>query len=190
MSRRAHTVLQLLLLVLWGVVLLADNPRSVSSQTCSQPPYLYKNPLRNFWNPNIGNITVKIDQMFASQYPAVPDAAARIEAGHREWNNQNICAPSIHFVDFGTRSFTESEKTNEPPNGRVYWVVKDPANGSYAGITSFFSSNRVVSAIARVHLVGDGPNLPTQWNLTLLVRTKLDTHLISITVRPYAHLIR
>lgn len=84
MSRRAHTVLQLLLLVLWGVVLTADNARSVGSQTCSQPPYLYTNPHRNFWNANIGNVTVSIDEMFATQYLAVPDAAARIEAGQRE----------------------------------------------------------------------------------------------------------
>jgi hypothetical protein len=84
-------VVQFLLLVLWGVVLLADSAISVSSQTCDQPPYLYTNPLRNFWNANIGNITVEMDQMFATQYPSVSDAAARIEAGHRGWNGQNLC---------------------------------------------------------------------------------------------------
>ena len=123
MSRRAHAVLQCLLLVLWGFVLLADNARSVSSQSseCSQPPYLYNNPRRNFWNPNIGNVTVKIDEMFTTQYPAVPNAAERITVGHSEWNNQDICAPSINFVDFGLQPFTEIEKNSQPPNGKVYW---------------------------------------------------------------------
>jgi len=151
MSRRAHMVVQCLLLVLWGVVLLADSAISVSSQTCDQPPYLYTNPLRNFWNANIGNITVEMDQMFATQYPSVSDAAARIEAGHREWNGQNLCAANVNFVGFGQRSFTETEKTSRPPDGRVYWVVKDPQNGSYAGSISFFTSNRVVSALIKVH---------------------------------------
>ena len=131
MSKRAHTVAQFLLLALWVVVVVTDNVGSVSSQTCSQPPYLYTNPLRNFWNPNIGNITVKIDELFATQYPGVPDAVQRIEAGHREWNNRDICASGINFVDFGTRSFTDTEKTNKPPNGMVYWVVKDPQNGGF-----------------------------------------------------------
>src|SRR5688572_19293394 len=166
MSRRAHMVVQFLLLVLWGVVLLADDPRSVRSQSCSQPPYWWMNPLRHFWNPNIGNVTVKIDQMFATQYPAVPDAAERIQAGHSEWNDLNICAPSIKFVDFGLRSFTETEKTNRPPNGMVYWVVKDPQNGSYAGIQAFSSGNRVLSAIARVHPGGGWTQLtnPVEFN--------------------------
>ena len=154
MSRRAHMVVQFLLLVLWGIVLTADNPRSVSSQDCSgspYPDYSYKNPRRNFWNPNLGSVTVKIDQAFTTQYPAVPDAAARIEAGHREWNGQDICAPGLNFADFGLQTFTETEKTSQPPNGQVYWVVKDPQNGSYAGIVSFFSSNRVVASRVMVH---------------------------------------
>lgn len=66
-------------------------------------------------------------------------------------NNQDLCAASINFVGFGQRSFTENEKTNRPPDGRVYWVVKDPQNGSYGGSISFFSSNRVVSALVQVH---------------------------------------
>ena len=114
MSRRAHMVLQLLLLVLWGVVLLADNARSVSSQSCSQPPYWWTNPVRNFWNANIGNVAVKIDQMFTTQYPSVPDAPERIQAGHSEWNGQDLGASSLNFVDFGLRSFTETEKTSQP----------------------------------------------------------------------------
>jgi hypothetical protein len=153
MSRRVHTVVQFSLLVLW-VVMVTDSTRSVSSQTCSNPAYSYTNPLRNFWNPNIGNIIVKIDERFTTQYPSVPDAVERIHAGNSEWNNLDICAPSINFVDFGTRSFTESEKTNQPPNGMVYWVVKEPQNGSYAGILSFSISNRVVAALVKVSPVG------------------------------------
>jgi hypothetical protein len=37
--------------------------------------------------------------------------------------------PTLTFVGFGLRAFTETEKTSQPPNGKVYWVVKDPQNG-------------------------------------------------------------
>ena len=63
-SSRVHRVVQFLLLVLWVVVLVTDDARSVRSQSCSNPPYLWQSPLRNFWNPNSGNITVKIDELF------------------------------------------------------------------------------------------------------------------------------
>jgi hypothetical protein len=81
---------------------MADNARSVSSQSCNStnPPYDYTNPVRNFWNPNIGSVTVEMDSMFATQYPSVPDAAARIETGHREWNGQDLCASSLNFAGF------------------------------------------------------------------------------------------
>jgi hypothetical protein len=146
-------------------VLLAENPRSVSSQDCNSAPYPdydYKNPLRNFWNPNLGTVTVKIDQMFTTQYSAVPDAAARIEAGQREWNGQDICAPSFNFADFGTRSFSETEYNSPAPVGRVYWLVSEPNSGSYAGITANLSSNRVVSAIVKV-----SPNVAYWTQLTI-----------------------
>lgn len=122
---------------------MADNARSVSSQSCSDPPYAFV-PFRNFWNPNIGNYTVKIDQVFTTQYPAVTDAVERIQAGNSEWNNLDSCIPP-HFVDFGTRSFTETEKTSQPPSGTVYWVVQNPGNGSFAGFQPFFGLNRVIS---------------------------------------------
>ncbi|HEU4710557.1 MAG TPA: hypothetical protein VFS76_03285 [Pyrinomonadaceae bacterium] len=138
---------------------MAHNPTSVNSQSCSNPPYLHTNPLRNFWNPNLGSVIVKIDQMFTTQYLAVPDAASRIETGHREWNDQDICALSLHFTDFSLQTFTETEKSSQPPNGKVYWVVKDPGNGSYAGIISFFSSSRVVAARAMVHPGGSWTQL-------------------------------
>lgn len=92
-----------------------------------------------------------MDSMFATQYPSVLDAAERIEASHREWNGQDLCASSLNFVGFAQRSFTDTEKTSRPPNGRVYWVVKDPQSGSYAGIISYFTSNRVVAALVKVH---------------------------------------
>jgi hypothetical protein len=81
MSRKTHVVIQLLLLVVWAFVLIADNARSVISQGCSNPPYLYTNPLRNYWKATIGNVTVEIDQAFTTHYPAAPDADVRIELG-------------------------------------------------------------------------------------------------------------
>lgn len=147
MSRRVHTVVQIWLLVLWVVVLMTDNARSVSSQSCTNPAYSYTNPLRNFWNPNIGNITVKIDEIFITQFPYVPDAVERIQAGQSEWNNLNLCASSINFVDFGVRSFTQTEYTSPAPSGKVYWLVTEPNSGSYAGIASNNGGGtRVISA--------------------------------------------
>jgi hypothetical protein len=153
MSQRAHVVIQFVLLVLWAFVLMADNPRYASCQSCSNPQYFWTspNPYRNFWNANIGNVTVEIDEMFSTQYPSVPDAAARIEAGQREWNGQNLCAANVNFVGFSLRAFTATEKTSQPPNAKVYWVVADPQTGSYGGIVSYYSLNRTVSALVKVH---------------------------------------
>ena len=151
MSRSTHVVIQFVLLVLWAFVLTADNPRSASCQSCDNPQYFWTNPLRNFWNANIGNVTVEIDQTFSTQYPSVPDAAARLEAGHREWNGQSLCAANVNFISFTQRAFTATEKTSQPPNGKVYWVVTDPQSGSYGGIISYYSLNRTVSARAMVH---------------------------------------
>jgi hypothetical protein len=92
-----------------------------------------------------------MDSMFATQYPSVPDAAARIETGHREWNGQDLCDSSLNFAGFSQRSFTDTEKTSRPPNGRVYWVVRDPQSNSYAGIISYFTSDRTVAALVKVH---------------------------------------
>jgi hypothetical protein len=150
MSRTTHLVIQFLLLVVWAFVLMANNPRSASSQTCANPPYWWTNPLRNFWNKTAGNITVEMDELFGTHYPAAPDAAARIEAGQTAWNDQPICA-TVNFVGFNPRSFTESEKTSQPPNGKVYWIVAVPDVNSYTGIQPFYSGGRTVSARAKVH---------------------------------------
>jgi len=142
--------------------LMADNPRSASCQDCTSAPYgpySYNNPRRNFWNANIGNVTVEIDEMFATQYPSVPDAAARIEAGQREWNGQDLCAANVNFVGFTQRAFTATEKTSQPPYAKVYWVVQDPQSGSYGGIISYFSGNRTVSALVMVHPGGSWTQL-------------------------------
>src|SRR5678815_2952720 len=153
MSRRTHVVIQCLLLVLWAFVLMADNARSVSSQSCSNPQYYWTIPnhFKNFWNANIGNVTVEIDEMFSTQYPSVPDAAARIEAGQREWNGQDLCAANVNFVGFSQRAFTATEKTSQPPYAKVYWVVQDPQSGSYGGIISYYSGSRTISALVKVH---------------------------------------
>jgi hypothetical protein len=160
MSHREHMVVEFLFMVLFGIVLMADNPRLVSSQSCSDPPYFYPTyPLRNFWNANIGNVTVEIDQMFATQYPFVLDAAERIKEGHIQWNGHDLCAAHVNFVGFGLRPFTETEKTSQPPNGKVYWVVKEPNSGSYAGILSFYSMGRTVAARVMVHPGGSWTQL-------------------------------
>jgi hypothetical protein len=63
MSRRAHIVMQFFLLVLWAFVLMVDDPRPASCQSCSDPEYWWTvpNPYRNFWKATIGNVTVEID---------------------------------------------------------------------------------------------------------------------------------
>ena len=76
MSRSTHVVIQFLLLVVWAFVLMADNARSVSSQSCNNPQYFYMNPLRNFWPANIGNVPVEMDETISSHYPAAPDASS------------------------------------------------------------------------------------------------------------------
>jgi len=140
--------------------------------------------------PEPRTIIVKIDQTFATQYPAVPDAAARIEAGHREWNGQELCAPSLNFADFGLQTFTETEKTGQPPNGKVYWVVMDPQNGSYGGIISFFSSNRVVAARVMVHPGGSWTQLNNPYTFNHLGSHEIGHSFILITVRVYVRPIR
>src|SRR5215212_4628357 len=105
MSRKAHLLFQLCLLVIWVFILLADTSVIVSSQTCNQPPYRWENPLRKFWRPNFGNVIVKIDSRFATQYPEAPDAVMRISAGHQMWNS-DTCS-GVTFMDFGTQPFTQ-----------------------------------------------------------------------------------
>ena len=162
--------MQFFLLVLWAFVLMVDNPRSASCQSCSNPEYWWTvpNPYRNFWKATIGNVTVEIDQMFLTQYPSVTDAADRIEAGQREWNghSQDFCAANVNFIGFSERAFTAAEKTSQPQNGKVYWVVADPSSGSYAGIISYYSQGRTVSAIVKVHPGGTWTQLqiPSTFN--------------------------
>ena len=123
MSRTMHIVVQFSLLVIWALVIISDSTITASCQTCTQPPYFWINPVRNYWNPNVGNITVKLDSLFATHSSEVPDAAARLEAGTRQWNNLDICAPSINFSDFGSQTFTQSEYQSNPPPSHVYFFV-------------------------------------------------------------------
>ena len=150
MSRSTHVVIQFLLLVVWAFVLMADNASSVSSQSCTNPQYSWMNPLRNFWPENIGNIPVEMDQTISAHYPSAPDAAARIEEGQRGWNGQGLCT-LISFEGFTERFFTETEKTSQPPAGKVYWAVGLPGTNSFAGAQPFLSGNRVVSTLVRIH---------------------------------------
>lgn len=61
MSKRAHLLVQFCLIVIWVLILVADNPALVNSQSCPQPDYMWKNPLRKYWRANFGNVIVKID---------------------------------------------------------------------------------------------------------------------------------
>jgi hypothetical protein len=154
MSRTMHIVVQFSLLVIWALILISDSTITASSQTCTQPPYFWMNPVRNYWNPNVGNITVKLDSLFATHSPEVPDAAARLEAGTRQWNNLDICAPSINFSDFGSETFTQSEYQSNPPPSHVYFFVA-PVEGSFAEEQSVNSGNFCIAAIIRIR-----PNSP------------------------------
>jgi hypothetical protein len=162
--------MQFFLLVLWAFVLMVDNPRRASCQSCSNPDYWWTvpNPYRNFWKATIGNVTVEIDQMFLTQYTSVTDAADRIEAGQSAWNGHgaDFCAANVNFIGFSERAFTATEKTSQPPNGKVYWVVVEPSSRSYAGIIAYYSLGRTVSAIVKVHPGGTWTQLqiPSTFN--------------------------
>lgn len=146
MSRKAHLLVQFCLIVIWMLILVADNPALVSSQTCVQPDYMWKNPLRKYWRANFGNVIVKIDSRFATQYPEAPDAVTRISAGNQMWNDPRICS-GITFIDSGTQSFTQAEYDDPAPSGRVYWQVNDAGNGFNGGAASNYGfDDRVVSA--------------------------------------------
>jgi hypothetical protein len=99
----------------------------------------------------MGNVTVEIEQAFTTHYPAAPDADVRIELGQSAWNDQDLCTTNVKFVGFGIRTFTESEKTNPAPEGKVYWVITTATGtNSYAGIQATYSQDRTVGAIVRV----------------------------------------
>jgi hypothetical protein len=149
MSRKTHLVLQSCLLGIWVLILFADTSVKVSSQTCTQPDYMWQNPFRKFWRPNFGNVVVKIDTRFASQYPIAPEAPTRISAGHQMWNDAT-CA-GVKFTDFSTQQFTEADYDAEAPSGHVYWQVDDPGTSFNAGVFSHFGADdRVISADIKV----------------------------------------
>jgi len=158
MSRKTHFILQFCLAVIWFSILWVDNVIPVNSQTqeCLQPPYMWENPLRKFWRPNFGNVVVKIDSRFDNQYSWAPDARLRIKAGQQRWNGA-VCS-GVTFIDFGSKTFTEQELNSPTPSGNVYWMVKDPENGTNGGIISHASTidDRIVSATVMVK-----PDFPT-----------------------------
>lgn len=136
MSRRAHLVTQIVLLMVWVVILIIDSGVPVSSQSCNQPDYMWKNPLRKYWKPNLGDVTVKIDSRFATQNPQeAPDAVSRIAAGHQKWNDSQICS-GVKFVNFDAQAFTQTDYSSAAPAGHVYWQVTDPGNGFSGGAQS------------------------------------------------------
>jgi len=149
MSRTTHIVVQFSLLVVWALVLISDSTITASCQTCTQPPYFWTNPIRNYWNPNVGNITVKLDSRFATHSPQVPDAAARLESGTRQWNNLDICAPTLNFSNFASKTFTQTEYQSNPPQSHVYFFVAH-VDGSFAEEQSVNSENFCIAAIIRI----------------------------------------
>lgn len=149
MSRATHFAVQLCLVIIWALLLMANGSVTVSSQTCPQPDYMWKNPLRKFWRPTIGNVVVKIDSLFVTQYPGVSDAASRISAGHQMWNDATCW--SGKFIDFGQRSFTQAEYDTQPPSGQVWWLVDDPGNGFNGGANAHYGlDDRVISADIKI----------------------------------------
>ena len=103
------------LLVIWVLFLWADSSVTVSSQneTCAQPGYLWTNPLRQYWKPNFGNVIVKVDSRFNTQYPVAPDARIRIAVGHAKWNG--VVCSGVTFTDFGEKTFTQAELIDPAP---------------------------------------------------------------------------
>ena len=65
MSRRVHTVVQLLLAVLLVVVFATEYAISVSSQSC----IIFIRIRFEILGPQHGNITVKIDERFTTTVP-------------------------------------------------------------------------------------------------------------------------
>jgi len=147
MSRRTHFVIQFLLLVVWAFVLMADNARSVSSQSCNNPRYSYMNPLRNFWPANIGNVPVEMDETISSHYPSAPDAAARIEEGQRGWNSRGMCttgfARKVVLLGFEVVSAVSAYL--------CYLCVKYSRDYSYAEITEIRRDHREDSESCKKH---------------------------------------
>ena len=144
MSRTTHIVVQFFLLVIWALILVGDSTIPVSSQTTctgNQPPYSWQNPIRNYWNPDVGNISVKIDSLFATHSPEVPDVRARLEAGTRLWNNVNKCTANIHFIDFSSETFDQADYQSDPPPRHVYFFVAPTETGHFAEAQSFTDGN-------------------------------------------------
>src|SRR5918999_1716288 len=106
MTGKTHFALQVCLLVIWVVILFANTSVGVSSQTCTQPDYMWQNPLRKFWRPNFGNVVVKIDSRFSTQYAAAHKAVTGISAGHKMWND--VTCSGVRFIDFETKQFTDA----------------------------------------------------------------------------------
>ena len=186
MSRNTHLVLQLCLSVIWVLIIFTDASVTVSSQACTQPDYMWQNPLRKFWRPNFGNVVVKIDSRFATQYPEAPDAVTRISAGHQLWNPQNsgICA-GITFTGFGTQAFSQTDYDAEAPAGHVYWQVTDPGSVSVAEQTRTMAlMTGSYPQTYKSPLISSFPTI-TQSSSIILAPTRLAIRSISATaLRP------
>lgn len=167
MSRKTHFILQLCLVVIWLLILWANNAVTVSSQTphCPQPPYWNTNPLRKFWRKDFGPVIVKIDSRFNNQYEWALDAKDRIKAGQEKWNSLELCT-GVKFTDFGLKDFTPAELTDESPSAHVYWVFGQPPVASWNADTLVYigENEHVIAAKITVRPDFTVPNNPVYFN--------------------------
>ena len=169
MSRTSHIVVQFFLLVIWALILVSDSTILVSSQTTcigNQPPYLWENPTRNYWNPNVGTISVKIDSLFATHSPEVPDVRARLEAGTRLWNNVNKCTANIHFIDFSSETFDQADYQSNPPPRHVYFFVTPVATGYFAEEQTVYHGNFAISQSIKIRPHSTSYAATSEFNFT------------------------
>jgi hypothetical protein len=122
-----HRLLQSLLLLVWLALVVSELTVTVESQACTSPLVTpgYMNPItitHGAWRPGSGNVTVKIDNGFNASF--AEDSAARIEEGHRKWNNPSICA-GVNFVGFEEMEFSEADYDNDAPFHQVHWQVDE-----------------------------------------------------------------
>jgi hypothetical protein len=127
--KRKTQILQTLLLLAWITLVFFELTIPVQSQGCFPPLVTpgYLNPINvtwGSWRPAIGNVTVKIDGVFAS---FTPDATFRIEDGQRKWNSPLTCS-GVNFTNFEDVLFTPQDLVNDAPFGEVHWEVDDPGN--------------------------------------------------------------
>lgn len=143
-----NRIVQSALLLIWVTIVVLELTIPVRSQAPCVPPLVtpgYMNPITitaGSWMPNIGTVSVKIDENFASFGSG---AASRIETGQRKWNTSLTCA-GVNFGFFQEVHFTIFDLVSDPPFGEVWWQVDFPSNGFNAEVISHIGANARVDA--------------------------------------------